>query len=269
MPYIASPGRCIYCPGRPDSDEHIIPQSLGGRLVIENASCKDCRRVTSEFERIVAREMYWPLRLTLGIKGSKKHKTERPTHWMGVLEDGDSIQDAPIEVGRFPAIYTVMEFAPPGLLIGLPMHSGNPEMKLRLKASDTEIRALCDDLGVGNLKVEHTLQWAPFARMIAKICHAYAVSVVGLEGMRFYLPELILGTSGHLSHHVGGLSDPTHELKPPHDLGLAIQTFNGAPHIVGRTTLFGANRFPTYEAVVGEILDLDLITRKISCAQQM
>ena len=39
MPYLPSPGRCIYCPSKEGlTDEHIVPQSLGGNLVLQEAS---------------------------------------------------------------------------------------------------------------------------------------------------------------------------------------------------------------------------------------
>jgi len=46
-------GRCIYCGSvGPLKDEHIIPFSLGGRAVIEAASCGDCEKVTSYLDGI-------------------------------------------------------------------------------------------------------------------------------------------------------------------------------------------------------------------------
>jgi len=55
---IDSKGICIYCgkAGVRLTDEHIVPLSLGGQHVIGEASCHDCAKVTSKFERDVARE---------------------------------------------------------------------------------------------------------------------------------------------------------------------------------------------------------------------
>jgi hypothetical protein len=52
-------GRCIYCDasGVALSDEHVIPFALNGNLVIEDASCEDCRKLTSANEGIIARRM--------------------------------------------------------------------------------------------------------------------------------------------------------------------------------------------------------------------
>ncbi len=46
-------GRCIFCGSEKGTmdDEHIIPFFLGGRLVLPNASCKDCAKKTLELPR--------------------------------------------------------------------------------------------------------------------------------------------------------------------------------------------------------------------------
>lgn len=269
MPLLPPPGRCIYCPSPGTTNEHIIPQSLGGRLVLQRASCEDCRKITSEFERVVTREMYWPLRLKLGFVGSRKHRKERPTHWLGVLQDGDKIEDMAFEVGKFPRVYATMKFASPGILRNEPPNDRNPQMSFLIKGDENEVAAFMKELGVGRLKITSTLQWGPFARMIAKICHAFAVSVVGLEGIDFYLPPLIRGKSDHLAQFVGGVDLEDESLVPPVDLLVTERVVNGQPHLIARTTIFRDRRFPTYEAIVGRILDPDLIRAKIASAQQI
>ena len=269
MPYLPSPGRCIYCPSTVGlTDEHIIPQSLGGRLVLQEASCEDCRKITSEFERAVTREMYWPLRIRLGLLGSRKHKKERPKHWPGILQDGDKIEEMPIEVGKFPIIYCAMEMAPPGIITGEPPHNGNPELKIHIKADKDDIARFMKEVGVGKFEPQFTLEWNPFSRMIAKICHAHAVSIIGLTGVTFQLPALIRGESGHLAQFVGGIDQPAYELPAANDLGLGVREIGGKPYLFATTSIFGGRRFPTYQAIVGQIGDLDLILTKIACAQQ-
>lgn len=39
------------------TDEHVVPLSLGGQHILEDASCLDCADVTKRFEQDVAREM--------------------------------------------------------------------------------------------------------------------------------------------------------------------------------------------------------------------
>src|SRR4051794_10469240 len=105
-PFPAHPviGRCIYCPEEGTTDEHIIPLSLGGKLLLRDASCDTCREITRRFEEAVTRDMYWPLRLRLGIMGSRKRRKERLTHWPAVLIDNDRQEEMPIGGQAGPAL---------------------------------------------------------------------------------------------------------------------------------------------------------------------
>jgi len=50
-------GKCIYCGGLDElSDEHIIPYSLGGRIVLPKSSCVNCAKVTMKIEQHVSRD---------------------------------------------------------------------------------------------------------------------------------------------------------------------------------------------------------------------
>lgn len=252
-----SPGCCIYCGSKDDlSKEHVIPECLGGTLVLKGASCGDCRDITSALELKVGRQMYWPLRLKLAIPGKKKHKKKRPTHWPILIGDDDDLEQAEIEIGKVPTSYVTMDFAPPGFYSKAPKSDTNPEMKLAMNADPEELRALAVELGMSKIEIEHTLEWAPFMRVIAKICHSYAISKLGMDGIEFYLPDLIVGKSGHLAYYVGGVSDEASKLDEKTELSVSLVYIDGSPHIVACTTIFGGGRFPTYEAVVGRVTDL-------------
>src|ERR1700684_3236937 len=59
-------GYCIYCggdglPGRL-TDEHIIAESLGGMLILPDASCKACQEITGAFEGYNAGRLFSPIR---------------------------------------------------------------------------------------------------------------------------------------------------------------------------------------------------------------
>ena len=85
-----------------------------------------------------------------------------PTHWPGVLVDGDEIQDMPIEVGKFPRVYYVMELASPGMVTGQPLTDRNPEIKIHIKGDLNEISNFVREIGVDRFEMSSTLEWAPF-----------------------------------------------------------------------------------------------------------
>jgi len=90
-----SVGKCIYCgstayaAGEPShrlGDEHIIPQGIGGKLLLPEASCKNCERITSRLETKCVASLFDPGRLHLGLRGRKsKRRTMAP---MNTERDG-------------------------------------------------------------------------------------------------------------------------------------------------------------------------------------
>jgi hypothetical protein len=73
-------GFCIYCGARgaednPISDEHIIPEGMGGNLVLEMASCQKCAGVISAAEGFCQRNMFPGLRALYDLYGKQRKKT--------------------------------------------------------------------------------------------------------------------------------------------------------------------------------------------------
>src|ERR1700730_12837576 len=137
MPSFTPFGRCIYCPcDQGLTDEHVVPLALGGKWILPDASCEICRVKTSRFEQIVARDMYWPLRLSLGIRGRKRK--DRPTHWAGVVVDDATGGETPttFEVEKIPPLYLVAALPRPGMLVGREPNESNPDMQLHLKGNN-------------------------------------------------------------------------------------------------------------------------------------
>jgi hypothetical protein len=77
---IASRGACIYCGARGVrlDDEHVVPLSLGGQHILEDASCLSCADITTKFERDVARDMWGDARNSYNVRSRRKRK--RKTH---------------------------------------------------------------------------------------------------------------------------------------------------------------------------------------------
>ena len=55
--------RCIYCPSVIDlTNEHIVPQQIGGTVMLLRASCPKCNAMTEAFETVVFRRWLESLR---------------------------------------------------------------------------------------------------------------------------------------------------------------------------------------------------------------
>jgi HNH endonuclease len=258
--------RCIYCLSETQlSDEHIIPMSLGGTYVLPKASCESCRAITARFEQRVTRDMYWPLRLKLGLPSSRKRKKTKPTHWRAVRVDESkgTSEDILVPIKDLPQQYIVVEMPPPGIISDLPLSESNPEMKIQLRANQSEMGKFLDAHKVANWQSEFDFDWFSFCRMLAKIGHAHSVATCGFTGIQYYLPSIILGEAHHISHFIGGVAEKVDELEPPAALHLGLRIIRGEIHVHERMTFFGNRRFPTYEVITGRITDPEAAVNSI------
>jgi len=257
-------GQCIYC-GDPNdlTDEHIIPESLGGRLVLPKASCKACATTTGRFEQIVARKMYlWPLRSRIGISGKRKHKKQRPTHWPAELVDGSEVEKIQVEIGKLPRLYVVIEMPPAGIIAGEAPRETNPELKLHIKGDKSEMAQFVQEQDAGKLQTQHFFDWNAFNRLLAKIAHAYSVAVLGFDGLEYLLQPMVRGSYSMFSYLVGRVSAEREILPKGTDLALGIRAIRGEAFLSVKTSLLGG-RTPTYEIVSARITDLPLLEQKI------
>lgn len=92
-PQLKIPGieRCIYCENHDNlTDEHIIPYSIGGRIILQKSSCLDCCKITQKFEQFIARNFLGIPRAVAGIQRRKKR--ERPKFGKVCLKDKNGIK---------------------------------------------------------------------------------------------------------------------------------------------------------------------------------
>jgi hypothetical protein len=191
-------GSCIYCGSTEQlSDEHVIPEGLGGRDILRSASCETCRVETGKFEQHVLRGMLWAMRIRLGIKGKRKHPETIPVYIQREGQSGAVEQVSPGDV-RVAAI--LPSFSRPGLLIGAP--SGEvPEGKLHLYGREQDHARLMA-LGMANEETA-TMRVFEFARMVAKIAHCHAVLCFEKGSFESFLPPAIINRDDRLYDYVG------------------------------------------------------------------
>jgi hypothetical protein len=84
-------GLCFYGGATNDlTDEHIIPFSLGGTLILPKSSCNTkivgCNAKTTKFEGVIARQVFGKFRARFGVQ--TRRPKERPTHFEFSTADG-------------------------------------------------------------------------------------------------------------------------------------------------------------------------------------
>jgi hypothetical protein len=117
--------QCIYC-GRTDeplTKEHIIPFSLGGTLVLRQASCIVHSKLTSKLEKVVSQQMYGIYRDVENVP--TRHKERKKFRVNGKIDipaigfDGTSYGIA-VRVSDMPRIHIVPSLPVPQFLTGEP-----------------------------------------------------------------------------------------------------------------------------------------------------
>jgi hypothetical protein len=254
----APANRCIYC-GATNvklEDEHIVPCSLNGTMVLPQSSCKACEDVTKKFEQRVARDMYWLFRLKHGYRS--RHKRDRPTHFAATvtLADGTTEQRK-VAVADYPDLYVTATLPPPGIYTEAPLSDRNPEFQLSLMAGRADVvhPRLPTDNGPVSISFSNTVYWGNLSRLLAQIAHGYLVACIGFEGYIPFLPDLILGRSGHLSHYVGGIAGAASMTMLSHHISLLAVPCRGEQYLAVDIHLLATVPMPTYQVVAAKVTD--------------
>jgi hypothetical protein len=250
--------RCIYCGKSADqvdlTDEHVIPLSLGGTRVLPKASCKKCAGRTSRVELHVAKGMWDYARVQLGLP-SRRPK-ERPQFFEMQMPD-QTIQQIPIP--DLPSTVVSFRFPPAGILFDLPTnttvggqvvisHRSAPEADRRMREVSRQGKLRLNPKGFGAV---------PFAQLLAKIAHSYAVGELGVAGFVPMLGPVILERNPeHILHWVGSNTLDEPAAKALHEIGMTRQKqyAGGREFWMVRLRLFANMGAPTHYVVVGEPL---------------
>ena len=113
-------GKCIYCgasefipgTGRPLGEEHFVPEGLGSRLVLLEASCERCAKKSGAIEQMVLRRSLLTPRDRLGIRRKKRSRSaiSYPVHISGP-DQKDIISHTSLD--EHPSVLFLPYFNPP------------------------------------------------------------------------------------------------------------------------------------------------------------
>jgi hypothetical protein len=263
MRYGQPAGRCIYCSsdGGEDglSDEHIVAYSLGADTVLPKASCKRCAAITSYVEGYASKEIFGPLRVLFGIQSRRKKVELNDVPVVFVTELGEETRMLPR--AEIPAFLHLPILNPPGLFHEQePSPITNADPWLWRTEDSKERMERFRRPGDKSYRFKLQIKWYPFARVLAKIAHTFAVARLGLDSFKPYLPDIILGKDLNAAYLIGGAAPPTDPLQIPvdartayHEIELTMMAAEGKPPIVVTTVrLFPFTGSPTYWVIVGE-----------------
>jgi HNH endonuclease len=256
---IPSRGTCIYCgaSGVRLTDEHVIPLALGGFHILEGASCDDCARITTRFERDVAREIWGDARTS--YNAPTRRKKERKTHII-LSDPNDPSKRVKVPYSEYPAAMVFYKMGRAGLLEGLPDTVDVSSAWQFIGIHDQgKAKGFKEKWGVPlTSRFRHVPE--SFARLLAKIGYCNLLCALEPGDFRPICVPYILGTKPNPSYVVGG----TFEIaEPTPGLGYVLRTAgfieNDRLMLITEIRLFADNATPTYHAVVGDVRGRDRI----------
>lgn len=220
--------------------EHIIAKAIGGTVTLARSSCRNCSDITREIERRCFALTLKGFRIKAGFK--TKDAIAPRIH---VKHENGLSKFLPLN-SYDPALLVMPVYPLPSLLTGMK------------PATTVDIWGVClnprlpDDLPTG-VKVGGTpFNDRDFARLLAKIAHAYSVAERGINGFHPLLREFIRGVSNTPSTQFVGCVDPEAAGNPNHYI-MDYSSQHDPPFLVTRIRLFGLYGAPTYLVVTGTL----------------
>lgn len=240
-------GKCIYCGASRYNEqesklhkEHIIPWALDGQLILQQASCQACERITNSFEQPLLRGIFLPLRHAMNFPSRKRGRSAADTvPWK--TKTGEIIQ---IPVNAYPFFAVLPNFPPCDLLAKATDIPQPRAWLLHVTDFHKRIKRTQIESGIVSWSSEH------YFRFLAKIAHSYAVAKFG----QYFNPTLISiirGDSKDYNEYIGGIGSGIAPSRSLWELAPTIRLVDDVPHLVIYIRLFGSYGIPPYEVVAG------------------
>lgn len=247
-------GYCIYC-GTTEgelSDEHIIPYSLNGTLILPKASCPACARITQKFEEICTHErwgMFAPLRSRLKMRSRSRWTLKNQVCAEVTYPDGRT-ESQKFVGDSFPAVAYGVRLPLAGILHGeQPTNKVQARIICRVAAPSVPL-----EFPQGSRLQVGSLRTLAFFRLLAKIGYSYAAAHMETSALNPLLADLILGKSDKYPHLIGGngVYDDCTKIPDFHRLEMQDCTIDDTIFSLAVIHLFGPIGLPRYHVVVSQ-----------------
>ncbi len=256
-----SKGVCIYC-GKGKvllTDEHVVPYFIGGKHVIEKASCLMCADITKKFEQDVARDLWGDARAA--YQAPTRRKKERATSI--TLADPKRVgPDLVVPMSEYPPVMIFYTMEAAGILIGADRTLDRSREWGLVTITDPEKIKAFEAKHPGRLTAKFKNVPKSFGRLIAKIAYCNAMTALDPSDFDPICLAYILGKKTNVSHVVGS-SKITDPMMPGHGYFMRTVELMTSDRmlLIGEVRLLANNGTPTYHVVVGEVSGATNITR--------
>lgn len=260
-------GRCIYCDATDVelTDEHIIPEGLGGATILPKSSCKICAAITCRAETRLLRGMMWPFRVRMGLigkrrKGGKSKKI--PKTWTAnIIGADEKVKQLSVSLDQHPTDLTLPYFGPPGIIEDRQRNDVFENGGWWVCHPDGAKTVRDKVLALGGTGLQSgPLIIDPIVIVLAKIAHAASFALNEFRWYEPLLPDMITGKTPLSSYLVGSMSQGIPPAEPNSKIAVQVQkgyTYTAKDKfLVIRIRFFPAYGSPDYHVVAGRSLGL-------------
>jgi hypothetical protein len=247
-------GRCIYCLATNCAlgDEHIVPQALGGNMILRKASCRNCERIIGSLEGRLTHKrtgMFATLRLRLNFKSKRPKDRPKSLPFVTVDRTG-SRRSIEVPANQVPWYwFYFVTLGSPGIMVGRkPTDPNKTGVYIHYNKKDFERLSPPG----GSIEFDSTYSAPDLARFLSKIAHASTVAAHGLDSFEPWLPNFILGKDT-CAYHYYVAGHPSKVAHPGVDHAIEVGTWaTDETKIAVEIQLFSRFRTPIYQIAVGQ-----------------
>lgn len=252
--------KCIYCGSNGGTEglrkEHIIPDSIGGRLIYPGASCHKCEKETHAFEGRVVSAAYGDTRAIFGMRRGNKRKW--PPLFNVPVKRGDDTEVVAVTEEDLPAAnwLVMLNHAPP-IIENKPALNGL-KVDLALWSPSEDYLERLHRLGPGTVDVAKTFKFDEFFRFLNKIAYGFAHATLKGQFNPLTNTCVYMDKGKRVRQYIGGdiIGRRSDRVSDIHELDLVQIQSGSIPYIAVRVHLFAFADFPAYVVVVGTASDL-------------
>lgn len=250
-------GKCIYCGAQRYSNdrkklgsEHIIPLAANGDLVLPEASCQKCERVTQKIEERVFQHSAKSFRTMHNYKS--RNRTPRTLTLNNVNGTGRAVQ---IPADIYPNTFALMLWPLPWLISG----KGHNDSRMNTLWFDMDRRTRDREnlarIGIYSWEGKDIHNEMVF-REFAKIGHSFLVAEIGLGNFKPMLLDYIIKGSewnDNIEKYIGNIEMQETPTSEPYVISWNSQRIGDNMCAVVSARLFAKQMGPTFLIIAGSV----------------
>jgi len=256
-------GRCIYCGKQKEklTDEHVIPYALGGSVVLKNASCENCRDITSRHEANPLSKHWAEVRAFLKYP-SRKRKFDEETFKLDVVLNNGEETTLSLKREEILGVTQFLEYSLPGFFLKDGLYkSGVTVVGISTYGFGINIKEFAYKHNIKSFQYNYEYKNNNFECMVARIAYCFAVQCFGPDCFkeRLVLPA-ILGQKDDIGYWFGG--DPLGLIVPligckqsvnAMSIGIYQKKNSNDRYVIVRLKFFANTNTPEYIVVAGSL----------------